>query len=298
MEGGINFIAGWFGGVASIFVGHPFDTVKVRQQTLRDSAKLWHSVKSTYQYEGIPGFFKGILFPLLSIGAMNSVYFGIYTSTLRRLNTLKYGEKSLDPSYTDIYLAGCAGGIGQLFITCPTDLVKIKLQIQREDAKSAIVRAKATKPMYNGPWHCLYSVYREKGIRACYKGLGIQFVRDLPSFGLYILVYEFLSKQLEDKNGSVSSMSTMLAGGSAGSVSWIIIMPLDAIKSRLQADRIDKPQYRGVLHCFSDTCKQDGVRALFRGSLVCAVRAFPVNAVTFLVYEWTLSAIRYLLNES
>lgn len=30
----------------------------------------------------------------------------------------------------DIFLAGCAGGVGQLVIACPTDLVKVKLQIQ------------------------------------------------------------------------------------------------------------------------------------------------------------------------
>ena len=34
------------------------------------------------------------------------------------------------PTYLEIYLAGCAGGVAQLVIACPIDLAKIKLQTQ------------------------------------------------------------------------------------------------------------------------------------------------------------------------
>ena len=47
-----DFIAGWVGGSVGIAVGHPFDTLKVRQQALR-SATLWDAARSCIKNEGV-----------------------------------------------------------------------------------------------------------------------------------------------------------------------------------------------------------------------------------------------------
>jgi solute carrier family 25 protein 45/47 len=73
----------------------------------------------------LSGYFKGMSYPILSAGAMNSLFFGVYGVTLRAI--AKNEEK---PSHQNIFLAGCAGGAAQLAISCPVDLVKIKLQMQ------------------------------------------------------------------------------------------------------------------------------------------------------------------------
>ena len=70
--------------------------------------------------------------------------------------------------------------------------------------------------------------------------------------------------------------------------SWQMIVPLDVVKSRLQADDFDKPKYRSAWHCACESYREDGFRVFFRGSLVLAIRAFPLNAVLFLVYSHSL----------
>ncbi len=74
------------------------------------------------------GFFKGMLYPLMSAGAMNSLFFGVYGFALKMTSD---GSSTNDkPSLARIYFAGCAGGFAQLTVACPVDLVKIKLQTQ------------------------------------------------------------------------------------------------------------------------------------------------------------------------
>ena len=66
----VNYIAGVLGGVTVTFVGHPFDTVKVRLQTQptgRDAlyTNTLDCVKKTYKGEGFSGFYAGVGSPLM-----------------------------------------------------------------------------------------------------------------------------------------------------------------------------------------------------------------------------------------
>ena len=45
-------MAGWIGGMTGIAIGHPFDTLKVRQQALQGQS-LWKTAEACYKYEGV-----------------------------------------------------------------------------------------------------------------------------------------------------------------------------------------------------------------------------------------------------
>lgn len=90
-----------------------------------------------------------------------------------------------------------------------------------------------------------------------------------------------------DTNGTIPSL---LAGGTAGVLSWVFTMPIDTIKSKVQAQAMGKENI-GMWQCTKDTYKTSGVRGLYRGLVIASVRAFPVNAVTFVVYTKTLNAL-------
>ena len=112
--------------------------------------------------------------------------------------------------------------------------------------------------------------------------------REVPSYGIYCLTYEVLSAkmhqhQFTDAHGIVADL---VSGGVAGSLTWFSIIPFDVIKSRFQADF--SGEYTGFLHCAKELYKEGGVRIFYTGCLVICLRAFPVNAVTFLVYSQTL----------
>lgn len=61
------------------------------------------------------------------------------------------------------------------------------------------------------------------------------YIPDVPASGLYFLTYEALKDYLTD-NGkkSITIPGTVFAGGCAGIANWLIGMPFDVLKSRLQ----------------------------------------------------------------
>ena len=77
----------------------------------------------------------------------------------------------------------------------------------------------------------------------------------------------------------------LLAGGLAGTASWVFTYPLDVVKSRLQADTSGK--YSSALDCFRKSINSEGYKCLFRGLNSTIIRAFPTNAATFAVVTWT-----------
>ena len=78
----------------------------------------------------------------------------------------------------------------------------------------------------------------------------------------------------------------LLAGGVAGVMSWALLHPVDVVKSCVQAD--PKSTVRSVLR---DGIASEGYGFLLRGFYATVLRAFPVSAVTFLVYEQVMAAM-------
>jgi len=122
-------------------------------------------------------------------------------------------------------------------------------------------------------------------------------VRDTSGMALYFVIYESMRRSLiknfskENDSGTreVSPVSTALAGATAGLLSWVLIYPADVVKTRCQAH----PPEAGTLS-FMGVYRQvmaepSSWRGFFRGVHTCAIRAVPVNAVTFAVYEYIMS---------
>ncbi|CAL4071605.1 unnamed protein product, partial [Meganyctiphanes norvegica] len=281
-----DFVAGWIGGCAGLIVGHPMDTIKTRQQTMGKISAI-SGFKTTYKFEGIRGFYKGMGFPLISTGALNSLFFGVYGNSLRYLSKEK--EK---PSFSDIFVAGCAGGVVQLVVACPVDLVKIKMQMQTGGTKDGVWGSKHYSSNYSGPLACLRDLFKSRGLTGCYKGLNSMAWRDVPSFGLYMIIYSALIRSISGSEENATSASLVFCGGMAGALSWGSILPIDVIKSRIQGDNPANPKYKNFWDCAMKSYRSEGVGVFFRGFTMMTLRAFPANGAIFLGYVTSLNLLR------
>ncbi|XP_012520805.1 PREDICTED: solute carrier family 25 member 45 isoform X2 [Propithecus coquereli] len=256
-----EFVAGWVSGALGLVLGHPFDTVKLL------------------------GFFKGMSFPIASIALVNSVLFGVYSNSLLALTATSHQERwAQPPSYTHVFIAGCTGGFLQAYFLAPFDLIKVRLQNQTEPR----AQLGGPPPRYRGPMHCAASIFQKEGPRGLFQGAWALTLRDTPTMGIYFVTYEVLCRQCTPEGQNPSSATVLVAGGFAGITSWVAATPLDVIKSRMQMDGLKRRAYQGVLDCMVSSVRQEGLGVFFRGITINSARAFPVNAVTFLSYEYLL----------
>ncbi|KAF0732380.1 hypothetical protein Ae201684P_014688 [Aphanomyces euteiches] len=269
----IGFAAGCVGGSMGIFVGQPFDTIKVRLQTHGAHYKgPLQCAQYTWQREGVRGFFKGLASPLIGSVPVNAIVFGMYGTTLQAI------DPAPKPALSSIFYAGSFAGFLQSFVVCPTDLVKCQLQVQDG----------FTQKQYTGPLDCLRKITAVHGPRGLLQGLWPTLMRDSYSFGVYFFVYDAIQRWLE----SESTPTLLFAGGSAGVVSWTIIYPMDVIKSVIQTLPPKAPAHeRRISYQAKRLLHQHGWRIFTAGLGTTVLRAFPVNAVTFYFYDWTVDAL-------
>lgn len=125
-------------------VGYPFDTVKVRIQTQKQFSGIKQCIVKTIEKEGFHGFFKGMSLPVTTISMTSSVVFGTYRNCLQCLSQL-HGHGAPNTKM-DIFLAGLVGGVMQVSVMSPGDMVKVRLQCQTESMRGG---SGQPKPRYH-----------------------------------------------------------------------------------------------------------------------------------------------------
>jgi len=124
-----------------------------------------------------------------------------------------------------------------------------------------------------------------------YKGLGAVCTGIIPKMAIRFTSYEWYKQMLANKDGTVASRSTFLAGLAAGVTEAVaVVTPMEVIKIRLQAqhhsmsDPLDIPKYRNAAHALFLVVKEEGFGALYRGVTLTALRQGTNQAVNFSAY--------------
>ncbi|KAI8142461.1 mitochondrial carrier domain-containing protein [Fennellomyces sp. T-0311] len=259
----------------------------------------------------------------MGLAGLNAVLFFSYGNIIRAFERQDMLSKNADvlredgglggfaPSLTQVYIAGCGAGIASFLFSAPTELIKIKAQVSR---------------VPKGSWQVTKEILARDGLRGLYQGGWITIIRDAPSYGIYFWVYEGMKRLLETDASKSNAWQLLLAGGTAGVVSWSSIYPIDVVKSRLQMQVVPPARvtltvhahssltipsrvqpgeqqhygtltsnavrpYTSIKDCVVRSYQAEGISVFFRGLGPTVLRAFPVNAVTFFVYEWMMDLL-------
>jgi solute carrier family 25 carnitine/acylcarnitine transporter 20/29 len=300
-----DLMAGAIAGSASVVVGHPFDTIKVRMQTGSGTA----GTSGLLNAKAIKGLFRGMGPPLGAAGMVNALVFSSYGWTNRLWDDYNMdGEKILEQqgdntnqqsvqqqqSASELkfkmnwkaYFCGCFAGLTQTFVLCPTEHVKCRLQVQASSPH--------TPDIYKGPVDCTQQIIKSHGVfRGLYRGWTVTAWREVPAFGLYFTSYDFLKEHItaalhkrQGQGWDQPWIASGLSGGVSGCITWLAVYPFDFIKSRIQTAPLDCN--RGIWATGQNILREGGLRLMFRGLGVTLMRAFPVNGVIFPVYEFTV----------
>ncbi|KAJ3185027.1 hypothetical protein HDU87_002593 [Geranomyces variabilis] len=156
---------------------------------------------------------------------------------------------------------------------------------------SPAVVAVTTQPTTKSTTEWARHIVNMKGPSGLYSGYSIHLVRDAIGTAFYFSGYEFckhvLTKYLgTGADGQPGAVTYMLAGGIAGTLSWLVLFPIDITKSVLQREALQhRPKYLTALQFITTRWRKSGIRGFYNGIGPQLVRSFPVHSINFLVYE-------------
>lgn len=154
-----HVIAGTVGGMASILVCHPLDTIRTRLQVSRKYRNAIDCGLRMVKEEGVLSLYRGLLGPLAAQGAYKAIMFGVYG----------FASSRTSRKPVELFLCGgLAGGVNAVVLT-PIELIRNRQQVS---TKTFVETAREAKSLY--------------------RGLGATLCRDVPGVGAYYVTFEYL----------------------------------------------------------------------------------------------------------
>ena len=168
------------------------------------------------------------------------------------------------------------------------EVVKIRLQAQHHSMADPL-----DVPKYRNAAHAMYTLLKEEGIGALYRGVSLTALRQgsnqAVNFSAYTEFKAFLQRvQPAYHDKELPSYQTMFIGLISGAMGPLSNAPIDTIKTRLQKTpgQPGETPISRVMVIARDMFKQEGSRAFYKGITPRIMRVAPGQAVTFTVYEY------------
>lgn len=178
----VPLVAGVMSGVNGTIIGHPFETLKTRLQVgklLTDTRLNAGLVRQLY---------RGVLPPLLTTGAMNSIHFSLYEYIRNRVHNSNIGMDR--NNITTIGLCGAASGMMVTLGTNPISIIKIRQQVASEQGMAKVIG----------------DIYKQSGMKGFYRGAAAMLPLDAFR-GLYFVFYELFKTQSAASYNTLAPMA-------------------------------------------------------------------------------------------
>jgi solute carrier family 25 carnitine/acylcarnitine transporter 20/29 len=275
---------GAVGGFFNVFVGHPLDLVKVRQQvgsspTLQLAAVQQGStqmLRNIFAKEGVTGLYAGVSAPLLAVVPAFALVFATNDRAKAFLASHSAKGDASQLNTAQFAMAGGISGVPLAVVLGPLERVKCEFQIYGSSKYQNSIR------------NCIQQIHNQGTL---FRGTGLTVARDVPGNAAYFASYELFRRSFCDmqQTDTPTMTATILAGGLAGMANWTVAIPMDVIKSRYQV--ASPGTYSSCAHVLKDMIRHEGPFALFKGLSPALLRAFPSNAACFLGAETVRSIL-------
>jgi len=181
-----HFALGSLAGAFGAFMVYPIDLVKTRMQNQRGARVGQTLYKNSLdcfsrviKNEGFRGLYSGVLPQLVGVAPEKAIKLTVNDLVRGKFSDAKTGSIWLPHEI----LAGGSAGACQVVFTNPLEIVKIRLQVQGEMAKTQGVERRSAM------W-----IVRNLGLMGLYKGASACLLRDVPFSAIYFPSYNHLKR--------------------------------------------------------------------------------------------------------
>ena len=160
----------------------------------------------------------------------------------------------------DNFLIGGLGAVIARPLTAPIKLYRIQRQ------NYFIPNSKLTK------------VIEKEGIRYLWKGNGVNCIRIFPQMSINWGIFKYLDNNINIENKKTKHL---LSAYLSGSISMVVIYPLETIRSRLSL-QTNHNYYNGIIHAI----RKIPIKQLYGGLNMSIFGYAPFNAISFTSYHY------------
>eukprot|EP00261_Vitis_vinifera_P036938 XP_019078181.1 PREDICTED: mitochondrial arginine transporter BAC1 isoform X2 [Vitis vinifera] len=255
-----EYVAGLLAGVATVGIGHPFDTVKVKLQKHNTEAHGMkyknglHCTARIVKSEGVKGLYRGATSSFLGMAFESSLLFGIYSRTKQKM--------------------------------------QCRMQIQGTDS----LVPKSSR--YSSPLDCALKTMKTEGVTGIFRGGLTTLLRESFGNAVFFSVYEYvryymhlqLKAASSDHNDLIDVGIGIVTGGLGGVAFWSAVLPLDVAKTIIQTAS-DKSSTKNPFRILNSIYRRAGLRGCYTGLGPTIARAFPANAAAIVTWELAIKLL-------
>ncbi|KAK0898222.1 carrier protein ymc1 [Friedmanniomyces endolithicus] len=198
---------------------------------------------------------------------------------------LEEANSGLSRTLMDLF-AGAVGGVAQVLIGQPFDIVKVRLQ---------------TTTQYKGALDGATQILKNEGAAAFYKGTLTPLIGIGACVSVQFGAFNYARRAFEARNASHSPLSSpqpltytqyYAAGAFAGIANTLLSSPIEHIRIRLQTQPHGAGRlYAGPLDCIRQLSRSPNIAlGLYRGTAVTLLREAQAYGFWFLTFEYLMQS--------
>ncbi|KAM9918492.1 hypothetical protein OXX59_008621 [Metschnikowia pulcherrima] len=275
-----SFIAGGTAGAIEGVITYPFEFAKTRLQLVDKSSKASRNplvlIANVAKTQGVSSLYVGC--PAFVVG--NTVKASVRFLGFDSMKAL-LADRDGKLSGPRGVLAGLGAGL----------LESVVAVTPFEAIKTALIDDKqAAKPKYQaGLVSGTMKLVRDLEFRGMYAGLVPVSLRQASNQAVRLGSYNAIKTMIQSATNTkasepLSSAATFAVGSFAGIVTVYTTMPIDTVKTRMQALGADK-LYTSTLNCFVKIFKEEGLLTFWKGATPRLGRLVLSGGIVFTIYE-------------
>ncbi|ORY12029.1 mitochondrial carrier domain-containing protein [Clohesyomyces aquaticus] len=195
---------------------------------------------------------------------------------------METGDLGLKRTLKDLF-AGAVGGVAQVLLGQPFDIVKVRLQTTTQYANALDAASK---------------IYSTEGPLAFYKGTLTPLIGIGACVSVQFGAFHYARRALEARNLSshgredLSYAQYYAAGAFAGIANTVLSSPIEHIRIRLQTQPHGAGRlYNGPIDCVRKLSAHEGVaKGAYRGTAVTLLREAQAYGVWFTAFEYLMNS--------
>ncbi|XP_060072944.1 kidney mitochondrial carrier protein 1-like [Ylistrum balloti] len=282
-----------YGGLASMTAElgtFPADTTKTRLQVQGQKIDVHnrelryrgmvHGLYRIAREEGSRALYSGIAPALLRQATYGTIKIGIYHS-LKRVIVKNPKDETLMVNM----FCGIVAGVVSSAVANPTDVLKVRMQANSsQEIKTTMPRA-------------FMNIYRTEGRKGLWRGVVPTSQRAAVVAGVELPVYD-TSKRYIINHGLLGDtiFTHFIASVIAGLAGAVTSNPIDVVKTRMMNQKALKSTvvgeaaavqtiYTSSIDCLTQTVRNEGFMALYKGFIPNWFRLGPWNVIFFITFE-------------